>query len=534
MVHDRQQAIRTAGFVAMNNGFSGWDWAVVVGYLVLTTWVGHRMSGRQANIKDFFLGGKTLPWWSVSGSMIATEISALTFIGVPGMVYGISGDWTYLQWGLGSIIARFAVAYWLVPLYYEKEIYSPYDFMGNRLGEGVRRLVTALFSLGSILGQSVRVLVTAIILQVVTGLDARLCIVVIGVIAVVWTFMGGMRTVIWTDVMQFVLFIFGGLLALVLLIHHMGWSEIAQLNRVVIEGREVDKMRWLDLTSVFEQPGFRYTLWVGLFAMPFQNFTAFGVDQLNTQRLFCCGRVSDARKAMCWSSVSILITLLMLAVGAGLFAWYQKFPPEAELAAQFAENANFVFPSWIVNEVPTGLRGLILAGAFAAAISSLDSILAALSQTSLSIIYGRERMEKEGGGEEMVRKSRVFVCLWGSVLTLAGLGLWWVYFQNKDSDLIGLAFGMVAYTYGPLLGVLMAALLPWKSSTVGLVTGTFVSIGLVAWFRPELMIFLESLGWGGLATILTDSRPKLASEWFFPLNAALTYGFGLLGAKMKQ
>ena len=218
----------------MNEGFTLLDWSLVVGYMLLTTWVGHLMSGKQANIKDFFLGGRTLPWWSVSGSMIATEISALTFIGVPGMVFAMQGDWAYLQWGLGSVVARFAVAWWLVPLYYQREIYSPYDFMGDRLGEGVRRLVTLLFSLGSILGQSVRVLVTAIILQVVTGLDARLCIVVIGVIAVIWTFMGGMRTVIWTDVMQFVLFIFGGLLALGLLVYHIGWSEIVQFNQVAI------------------------------------------------------------------------------------------------------------------------------------------------------------------------------------------------------------------------------------------------------------------------------------------------------------
>lgn len=509
--------------------FTGLDWAVVVGYMILTTWVGHRMSGQQASIKDFFLGGKTLPWWSVSGSMVATEISALTFIGVPGMVYAMSGDWTYLQWGFGSIIARFAVAYWLVPLYYEREIYSPYDFMGNRLGEKVRWLVTGLFSVGSILGQSVRVLVTAIILQVVTGLDARMCIVVIGVMAILWTFMGGMRTVIWTDVMQFVLFIVGGLLALGLLVYQIGWADIVQLNQVVVDGNEVDKMRWLDLTSVFEAPELRYTLWVGLLAMPFQNFTAFGVDQLNTQRIFCCGNVSDARKAMCWSSVSILITVLMLAVGAGLFAWYQKFLPSAELAAKFGENSNFVFPTWIVNEVPMGVSGLILAGAFAAAISSLDSILAALSQTSLSVIYGRERMESEGDGGEMVRKSRIAVCIWGMVLTLAGLVLWWIYSSNEDSDLIGLAFGMVAYTYGPLLGVLIAALLPWKSSTTGLIAGTVMSVLLVAWFRPELMVILDQLGMSNFAEFLKSSRPKLASEWFFPLNAAITYFCGLIG-----
>ncbi len=513
--------------------FTSWDWAVLIGYLVLTTWVGHKMSGKQASIKDFFLGGRTLPWWAVSGSMIATEISALTFIGVPGIVFGLQGDWTYLQWGLGSIVARFAVAYWLVPLYYEKEIYSPYDFMGNRLGAKVKALVTGLFSLGSVLGQSVRVLVTAIILREVTAMPVELCIVVIGIVAVIWTLMGGMQTVIWTDVMQFCLFVFGGVLALFLLVKGLGWNEIVALNQVVVDGTAIDKMRFLDLTTPFERPELRYTLWVGLLAMPFQNFTAFGVDQLNTQRMFCCGSVSDARKAMCWSSVSILITLLMLAVGSGLFAWYQEFPPEAGLAAKFAESPNNVFPAWIVREVPVGLSGLILAAAFAAAISSLDSILAALSQTSLSVIYGQERMEEEGQGARMVRISRIAVLIWGVVLTLAALLLWIIYRRNDDSDLIGLAFGMVAYTYGPLLGVLLAALIPWRTSGTGLMVGTFLSILLVAYFRPELMSILEMIGQEGLAQALIDSRPPLASEWFFPFNALLTLASGIVGGLFK-
>ncbi|MBG7607881.1 MAG: hypothetical protein IZT59_07645 [Verrucomicrobia bacterium] len=519
---------------AIEAHFTGWDWAVLVGYLLLTTWVGHKMSGQQASIKDFFLGGRTLPWWAVSGSMIATEISALTFIGVPGIVFGLMGDWTYLQWGVGSMVARFAVAYWLIPLYYEKEIYSPYDFMGNRLGAKVKTLVTGLFSLGSILGQSVRVLVTAIILREVTGLSVEFCIVVIGLVAVIWTLMGGMQTVIWTDVMQFCLFVFGGLLALFLLLKGLGWSEVVALNQVVVDGVAIDKMRFLDLTAPFEKPELRYTLWVGLLAMPFQNFTAFGVDQLNTQRMFCCGSVSDARKAMCWSSVSLLITLLMLAVGSGLFAWYQQYPPEAALAAKFAESPNNVFPAWIVREVPVGLSGLILAGAFAAAISSLDSILAALSQTSLSVIYGQERMEEEGQGARMVKISRIAVLIWGVILTLAGLLLWEIYRRNDDSDLIGLAFGMVAYTYGPLLGVLLAALIPWRVSGRGLVVGTTLSVLLVAYFRPELMSILEMIGQKDLAKALIESRPKLASEWFFPINALITLACGLGGGFFKR
>ncbi|MFK7909042.1 MAG: hypothetical protein AB8F34_00410 [Akkermansiaceae bacterium] len=514
--------------------FTHWDWAVVIGYMVLTTWVGHRMSGKQSTIKDFFLGGKTLPWWSVSGSMIATEVSALTFIGVPGMVFALQGDWTYLQWGLGSIMARLAVAYWLVPLYYEKEIYSPYDFMGDRLGEGARRLVTGLFSLGSILGQSVRVVVTAVILNVVTGMDAWICILSIGIVAVAWTLMGGMQTVIWTDVMQFCLFIFGGVLALGILVYQLGWADIVNLNQITVAGESVNKLTWLDLKTPFDDPSLKFTLWVGLLAMPFQNFTAFGVDQLNTQRMFCCGNVKDARKAMCWSSVSILITLLMLAVGASLFAWYQTHPPHPDLAAKFAEKSDYVFPTWITMEVPVGVSGLILAGAFAAAISSLDSILAALSQTSLSIIYGRERMEEEAQGERMVKISRIAVSIWGVILTLASMGLWVAYTSDPKNDLIGLAFGMVAYTYGPLLGVLLAAILPLRASTMGLIVGTCMSVLLVSWFRPELPLILNLCGLEGMELMVVESRPTLASEWFFPLNAILTLICGLVGGLFES
>ena len=300
------------------------DWIVVFAYMALTTMIGHALRGEQATIKDFFLGGKSLPWPAVSGSIIATEISALTFIGVPGGVYALTGNFTYLVWGIGSIIARFIVGFYLVPLYYKKEIFSPYDYMGNQLGERVKRLVTVLFSLGSILGQSVRVLVTAIILQVVTGMDMITCIVVIGVFAVIWTLMGGMRTVIWTDVMQFFVFIAGGLIALIWLINSLGWDSIVSINTSAVgeDGEVINKMKWFDMTSPFEKPMMQYTFWVAIFAMPFQNLAAFGTDQLNAQRMFCCGSESEARKAIVWSSVSQVITLLMLVVGAGLFAWY--------------------------------------------------------------------------------------------------------------------------------------------------------------------------------------------------------------------
>ncbi|MGD7653894.1 MAG: sodium:solute symporter family transporter [Verrucomicrobiales bacterium] len=504
------------------------DWMVVIGYLLMTTWIGHALSGKNVTIRDFFLGGRSLPWWAVSGSMVATEISALTFIGVPGSVYALQGDWTYLQWGVGSIIARFAVGYWLVPLYYKQEIYSPYDYMGSRLGEGVRRLVTALFSMGAILGQSVRVLVTALILKTVTPLSMEACIVSIGVFATIWTLMGGMRTVIWTDVIQFVIFVFGGLLAFGWLMGNLGWDAIAEVNRNAGPGGVIDKMRVFDFTLPWDDPTLNYTFWVGVIAMPFQNLAAFGTDQLNAQRMFCCGSEKDARKAMVWSSISLVTTLLMLAVGSGLFAWYQVKGMTADEAAMFADNTNFVFPVWITTVLPPGLTGLILAGAFAAAISSLDSVLAALSQTTLSAWFGRERMEKEGSGPEMVRRSRIAVCVWAVLLTVFTVFLASGYGKSENKNLIDLAFGMVAYTYGPLLGVLLAAILPGRKSLNGLFLGVVASILFVTWVRPELGQIMVAFGMGGVADWLASVSPKLAFAWFYPVNAAITLGCSYL------
>ncbi len=508
---------------AIETHFTWLDWGVVLGYLLLTTWIGHALSGKNVTIRDFFLGGRSLPWWAVCGSMVATEISALTFIGVPGGVYALHGDWTYLQWGIGSIIARVAVGYWLVPLYYKDEIYSPYDYMGARLGEGVRRLVTGLFSLGAILGQSVRVLVTALILQTVTGLSTEVCILAIGAFAVVWTLMGGMRTVIWTDVIQFGIFIFGGLLAFGWLVGHIGWDTISEINRHAGPDGSINKMRVFDFTLPWDSPLLHYTFWVGVVAMPFQNFAAFGTDQLNAQRMFCCGSQKEARKAMVWSSISLLTTLLMLAVGSGLFAWYQTKGLSPDEAAKFAENPNFVFPVWITTVLPPGLTGLILAGAFAAAISSLDSVLAALSQTSLSAWYGREKLEKEGHGPAMVRRSRVAVVVWAGFLSGFAILLAGGYAQSDNKNLIDLAFGMVAYTYGPLLGVLLAAILPGKRSLNGLYLGVVASFLLVAWIRPELGQMLDALGLHDLSALLAEARPQIAFPWFYPVNAAITF-----------
>lgn len=533
----------------LNEFFTPVDWAVVFGYLLLTTWVGHLMRGKQANIKDFFLGGRSLPWTAVSGSIIATEISGVTFIGVPGTVMALQGDFTYLQWAIGSIVARIFVGLFFVRVFYEKDIFSPYDYMGNKLGLGVKKLATVLFTVGSILAQSVRVLVAALPLKIVTPLPLEWCIVIIGLFAIGWTLMGGMRTVIWTDVMQFGLFVAGGTIALLWMVSGFenGWATLFDTAHHVelIDGTTIDKMRVFNFS--FDKD-LQFTFWVAIFAVPFLNLNAFGVDQLNAQRMFCCKNSSDAKKAIIWSSVGQLVTVLMLMVGAALFVFYRINPPTDPLimdAMRWQEGQpktpDMAFPVWIVTELPMGLRGLILAGIFAAAISSLDSILAALSQTTLSLFAKTDHEYTEEEHKRLVRLSRILVLVWGVFLTGFTFALLAVK-EKTEVNILPLAFGMTTYTVGPLLGMFSMAL--WgrgKGSVLGLVVGAVISFVLVIFVRTDVWVLFMNDGLAeALANLPTYQlvegesktiKPTLSSAWMWPITTFLTIGCGLLFPK---
>ncbi|MBE2178954.1 MAG: hypothetical protein IAE97_00585 [Chthoniobacterales bacterium] len=498
------------------------DWTVLGLYLLATTWIGHALRGKQSTMQDFFLAGRSLPWPAVCGSIVATEISAITFVGVPGMVFAAGGDFTYLQWGIGSLMARVIVGIWFVRVFYERGIFSPYDYMQARLGAGARAFTTALFFVGSVLGQGVRLLVTALILWTVTGLSFEWCIVIIGVFAIGWTLMGGMTTVIWTDVIQFFVFIGGGALAFAVLMFDIDGGFSAFLSEAAAAG----KLRLLDLST---DPNVQFTLWVGLIAMPFQNVAAFGTDQLNAQRMFCCRNARDASKAVIASSISLLVTVLMLAVGAALYVYYAQHAPTPAEAALFAKDADSVFPVWITTVLPPGLSGLILAGAFAAAISSLDSALAALAQTSMALWHGRDGLEA-ADQPRLVRQSRYAVVGWGVALILVAIGLQAI---RGQINLLSLAFGMVSYTYGPMLGAFLLALSPVRRDIRGIVIGSVLSILLVLWVRPDVYNILAAFD------VITPeqaaaARPKINFAWLYPVTCLITLGCGVVFGRKTQ
>ncbi|MCA9242786.1 MAG: sodium/solute symporter [Phycisphaerales bacterium] len=460
--------------------FTALDWGVLVAYFIATSLIGARFAGKQATIREFFLGGRKLPWPAVAGSIIATEVSAVTFISVPALVFAPGGDLTYLQFAIGAIIARVVIGVWFTPAFYEREIYSPYEYVGQRLGPPARSVTSGLFTLSAILGQSVRVYLTAMILREITGLDLGWSIAIIGAIAVAWTLAGGIATVIWTDVIQFGVFTLGLVIALI-----YAWSKIpggaaeildAASSAVDATGAPASKLRFLSLSL---NPQQAYTIYTALTANVLLCLFAYGTDQLIAQRMFCCRGPREARKAIIWSSVGHLLAVLAAGVGLALYAFYQHHPLDPADAARVAASRDAIFPMFIVQQIPAGLTGLLIAGVFAAAISSLDSALAALAQTSVSNWYIplRKRLGHTGVDDDRhaVRASYVFVVIWAVVMCgMAAVVM--EPLERKFEGVLNLALAMASLPAGALLAAFLIALFRIRVDWRGVAWGAPVSM----------------------------------------------------------
>lgn len=454
---------------ASASGFTVWDWAVVFAYLGLTTWLGAAMAGKQATVRDFFLAGRKLPWFAVSGSIIATEISALTFVSVPWEVARPGGNLTYLQTGLlGSVLARVLVGYFLVPRYFEREIYSPYDFMANELGGSVRSMVTALFTVGTLLAQGTRIYLTSQVLMVLIpgelgwlsthlGLDPLAwSIALISVVAIGWTLLGGMSTVVWTDVLLFLCFLIGAVVLLGVVFGNLAGGA-AEYLRVGSQAKDCGPVLappgfdWGKFT-LFEfspDPTKAFTIWTALIAITWGSLNAYGTDQLLVQRMFCCRNVREARWAIISSAASQVVTITVLLVGVGLYVYYQANPLSGTTAALLAEKGDRILPIFVAQVVPVGLKGFIIAAVFAAAISTVMGVLTSLSQTSLTAFF------HHASPEQSYRLGRRMIVAWGVALALLAYLTDQVASQYPSILQLGLA--MASFVGGALLaGVALA------------------------------------------------------------------------------
>jgi Na+/proline symporter len=529
---------------SLSGHFTWIDWVVIFGYLALTTLIGSAMAGKQATIRDFFLGGRKLPWYAVSGSIIATEISAVTFVGVPAIVFAPAGNFTYLQLGLfGSILARIIVGFVFVRAYYQREIYSPYDYMAHQLGERARTVTTCLFILGGMLAQGARVFLTAMILELIIGSSTMgvwltdhtplstmdWSIIIIGVIAIGWTLMGGITTVIWTDVVLFLVFLTGAIVALSAVVFELpgsAWESLIDLFRIGYAQKEAGPAGKLTFFNLSMSPTETFTLWTAIIASSWGGLAAYGTDQLLAQRMFCCQGPRQARLAIIASSAGQIITFLMLMVGLALFVYYREFPLTGQAAEWVKQDRDRVFPVFIIQVLPTGVTGLLIAGIFAAAISSLDSILAALSQTTISAFYLPWRRRRgaaipdsgaqtEREDRRVVFISRLLVVFWGVMLCLMAYVA--AAAKEKFPEILNLALSMAGYAGGALLAGFLLAFLRLRIDSRGFIWSAPLSVFTVfavAWHQP----WTHVVCWAGAAVMLF--------AWLWHLRAEAARGTG--------
>ena len=452
-------------FVAMApsvEGFGLIDTAVIGVVLIGITIFGRVAAGRQDSATDFFAGGRNLPWPAISASIVATELSAVTYVSLPSIVFREGGDFRFLQIALlGYVVSRVIVATVFVPAYFKRRLLSPYDLISEKLGAASGRTATRLFMFGGILAQASRVYLTAVVLQVLLGSQLAtvsgwtqlsplvLSVALVGILAVLWTWIGGVAAVVWTDALLFVLLAAGAVTA--------GWYALngagLSVGELLAQASAAGKSQLFDWSWSLTKP---YTVWSALIGASWGGLCAFGADQLIAQRLFCARSERDARWAMLASNASVLVTGAVMFLGLALWGYYREHPAVGAAADQIASQPDRVLPWFVLEAMPVGLRGLVIAGALAAAISSLDSILAALSQASSSL--GSRR---EGRGE--VRRARLWVVVWGIVLCVVAVLLEGV--AARYGALLDLALAMAGYTGGALLGGVLLAL--WSGRNDG-------------------------------------------------------------------
>ncbi|MBN1918886.1 MAG: sodium/solute symporter [Verrucomicrobia bacterium] len=472
----------------------GFDWAVIVLYFVIIAAIGVWATRNNKTTEDYFLGGRRMPWTTAMLSLLATEASAVTFIGAPGDSYG--GNMTYLQMAIGSLAARIIVAAVFLTAFYKFRVTTVYEFLKHRFGEATRGTGSAFFIVTRLLASGVRLCVMAKVLDVVVPqIQFPVCLALVAGIAMAYTFFGGIRAVMWTDVLQFGIFMGGAWLAFGLLLSHIdgGWSSMMEVARA--EGKD----RMFDFSFSFMN---KDIFWAAVAYGLFTSLAAFGTDQDMTQRMLTCRKPSLAKRGLILTGIiDFPIVLTFLLIGLALYAL------NAQNGFASGIEGDEVFPTFIVKFLPVGIKGLLLACVFAAAMSSLDSALSALSSSAVVDLY-RAYIKKDAPDKHYLLVSRLFVVVFALCLVLVA----WL--CRDEKNVLWLAFRMVSYTYGGLLGVFLLGLLTNRGRSIPNVIAMITSVGVAVLYgygfdtAPHLMI-MTGTAWAFLFGALFSKKREV-------------------------
>jgi SSS family solute:Na+ symporter len=470
----------------------------VAAYLVGINFLGARLGRGQKNARDYFLGGHAMPWGTVMASIVATETSALTFLSVPGDAY--ASGYTFLQLVFGYVAGRIAASFLLLPGYFQREIPTVYALLETRFGARARRLTSLLFMVTRVLAAAVRLAVPAIPIALILGIPVWAAILILAAGTAVYTLLGGLKAVVWIDLLQVVLYVSGALVAAAWLLAEVpgGLSGAFAANAAARQ-----PVRLFDFGLDFARP---YTFWAGLLGGAFLSMATHGADQLIVQRLLACRSLRDAQKALVGSGLLVLLQMaLFLTLGVLLFARFH--------GRHFA-SPDEVFPTFIAADLPPLLSAYLVAGIFSAAMcsesSALNSLASALALDVVGPLSGRGTLE----GRKGLVLGRALTLVWTATLAALAIGFARL---PQSQPAVQVALGLASVTAGGLLGAFLLARFSRRASESDVLWAIAISTGFL------LALWLGSKGW-------IDFLPgrRIAWPWYSLIGASLTCGAGVL------
>jgi len=466
------------------------DWAIVAGYLAVVISIGLIASRKAAASDEFFLAGRSMPMWAVALSLLATTQSAATFVGGPARAY--RSDLTYLSANIAGLLAVVIVALVFVPAFYKRRVTSVYELLRHDFGSTAQRAASGMFMLGRVFASGARLFIVAIPFALIAFGEVKpatliMAILIIAAGATLYTITGGIRAVIWTDVLQSIIYV-GSVLVAVVVLWRMIDLDITQVMNVLRSNDQQNKLQFLDWSSGIsmnpDQPASVYSIWPILFGLTLFNIAAYGTDQDLAQRLLTC---KDSRRGA-WSVIlSQLIgwpvVLVFLSLGLLLYVFHHTSGHGA------ADDPRQVFVEFIVTHMPMGVRGLMLAGLFAAAMSSLDSALNAMASTTIADFYRpwkqRHKQNDLLSESHERRASRLMVFIWACVL--AGFAIFCVYWQKESGrPLVDFALNVMVFAYSGLLAVFLTALFTNRGNAISVIAALITGFAVVFLMQPEI------------------------------------------------
>ena len=449
----------------MNTYFSAGDWAVILAYLLGIIGLGLWFGKDQHTTRDYFLGSKNVPWWGIGLSIVAAETSAMTIISVPAMAFG--QNLALLQVIIGYVIARIILAIVLVPHYFKGEIYSPYQLFADAFGPAARQTAGGFFLLSETLAAGVRVYLASIPVKLMldaVGLRLNhpllVAIVLFVLLSLLYTYVGGVKAVIWTDAVQFGLFLLGGIFAVCYIPTLVEGGSSAVFSKAA----EAGKLHWLNVLPPGGTPWLKFllgppfNLWMGVIGGTVVVLSSHGAEQLIVQRVLACKSVADGRKALALSAVLIFpLFLIFLLVGVMLWVFYSshslKIPlPETHPGSGISAN-DFIFPIFMMTEVPHLLKGFLIVAILSAAMSSVSSALTSLASVSTMDFF--KHLAPGRSENFFLRFSKISTVVWAGILTLIA------YLSREVPFVFNAAFSLRGLTSGALVGGLALAVF-WK------------------------------------------------------------------------